>query len=66
MGTSNESSRFIATGNGGRRVMVIIHTEHPHKGKPVKEYRTADGEQVERIETGKFWVVDTGEILVSD
>jgi hypothetical protein len=56
--------RFTAWDADGRRYAVVIH---PRAGRGDEAERlTADGEPVERLDEGRYRIVDSGVMLTAD
>jgi hypothetical protein len=56
--------RFTAWDDDGRRYAVVIH---PRAGCGDEvEQLTADGEPVERLDGGRYRIVDSGVVLTAD
>jgi hypothetical protein len=67
--------QFIATDENGRRYTILIFTnfiktgtfENPSmEGEGTKELKTFEGMAVNRLEKGKYQIVQTGIIVQSD
>ena len=67
--------QFIATDGNGRRYTIVIYTnitkagtvENPNEGvEGMAELKTFEGMAVNRLEKGKYQIVQTGVIVQSD
>jgi hypothetical protein len=70
-----KTGSFMALGDDGRRYIIYIYTHFSNAGtfadpnavhEGMKEFRTSNGMAVNRTEKGKYKIVQTGVILISD
>lgn len=70
-----QTGRFMATGDDNNKYIINIYTNNLDNGdfqnpnavmEGLKELRTSNGMRVNRLEKGKYQIVQTGIMLLSD